>query len=132
MRALATSAAALLLSGVTAFAQPGLGPVYQDLQHQGFTQMHSYHQQSWIWVTARRGDALREMVYDARTGRLLWDSMDPHRDRSRDAFYMHSYDQLGVGAQHAGGCCDNGGGAGHGMGSGNGGSGGMGGGMGGN
>ena len=129
MRALATATAALLLSGATALAQPGLGPVYQDLQRQGFTQMHSYRQQSWIWVTARRGNALREMVYDAHTGRLLWDSMDPHRDRSRDAFYMRRYDQLGAGAQHTGGCCDDESGAGRGMGSGDG-RGGMGGGMG--
>ncbi|WP_127903039.1 hypothetical protein [Solirhodobacter olei] len=93
MRILYIAAIALLLSSGPGLAQTGLGPVYQALRDQGFSQMQTYQEQGRIRVTARRGGALRQLVYDAGTGRLLWDSMDP-RDRAHDYLFMRSQDQL--------------------------------------
>ena len=94
MASLKTIVVALILAGGTAQAQTGLGPVYQALLAQGFTQMQSYREQNRIRVTAHRGGTLRQLVYDAQTGRLLWDSMDPNRDHGQDHLYMRSQDQL--------------------------------------
>jgi hypothetical protein len=94
MRLFTLATAALLLSGVAAFAQTGMAPVYQELQRQGFSRMQTYREQNRIRVTAHRGGELRQLVYDGRTGALLWDSMDPDRDRTHDRIYLRTQDQL--------------------------------------
>ncbi|WP_127901743.1 hypothetical protein [Solirhodobacter olei] len=93
-RLFSLTTAALLLSGVAAFAQTGLGPIYRALQQQGFTQMQTYREQNRLRVVAQRGEDLRQLVYDARTGTLLWDSMNPDRDRTQDRIYLKTRDQL--------------------------------------
>lgn len=93
MRFLALTTAALLLSSMAATAQTGAEPVYQALQSQGFSQMQTVRDRNRIRITAQRGDQTRELVYDAKTGKLLWDNLDPDRDRTRDRLYQQDFDQ---------------------------------------
>lgn len=96
-RFLSIAATVLLMSPLTATAQAagGMGPVYQALQSQGFTNMQTVRDQNRnrIRVTAQRGDVTRELVYDAVTGKLLWDNLNPDRDRTRDRLYQQDFDQ---------------------------------------
>ncbi len=94
MRFMTLGAIALLLSTMAATAQTGgVGPVYQELQRQGFTQMHMVQDRNRIRITAQRGDEFRQLVYDATTGKLLWDNLNPDRDRTRDRLYQQDFDQ---------------------------------------
>ena len=94
-RFLTLAAAVLLISPLAAAAQNtgGMGPVYQALQSQGFTNMLTVRDRNRIRVTAQRGDQTRELVYDATTGKLLWDNLDPQRDQTRDRLYQQDFDQ---------------------------------------
>lgn len=56
--------------------------------------MQTYREQNRLRVVAQRGEDLRQLVYDARTGTLLWDSMNPDRDRTQDRIYLKTRDQL--------------------------------------
>ncbi|WP_102225641.1 hypothetical protein [Acidimangrovimonas sediminis] len=69
------------------------GPVYQALERQGFTRMRTISDRNQIRITAQRGKEVRHLVYDRATGQLLWDSLDPKRDRTRDRIYLHEFDR---------------------------------------
>ena len=87
--------AAFLLSAVLATAQTdrGVGPVYQALQQQGFTNMQTVRDRNRIRITAQRGDQTRELVYDAASGKLIWDNLDPNRDQTRDRLYQQDFER---------------------------------------
>lgn len=90
----------LIASGANAQGQKGMdgpqGPGFaigQTLQEQGFTLMQTVREHNQLRITARRGDELRELVYDARTGKLLWDNLNPDRDRTRDRLFQQDFDR---------------------------------------
>lgn len=95
MRLIRLAATALLLSVASVSAQTtgGMGPVYQFLQSQGFSNIQIVRERNQIRVTALRGDQLRMLVWDARTGKLLWDNLNPDRDRTRDRLYLEEFDR---------------------------------------
>lgn len=96
MRPIMLAAAGLLLSATLASAQADPTPAYQALEQQGFTVMQTLHEQNRVRIMARRGDEVRQLVYDSQTGKLLWDSLDPNRDRTQDHLYLQDQtrDQL--------------------------------------
>ncbi|MBI1219876.1 MAG: hypothetical protein GC186_15145 [Rhodobacteraceae bacterium] len=65
----------------------------QALQQQGFTVMQTVREHNQLRITAHRDNQLRELVYDARTGKLLWDNLDPERDRTRDHLFQQEFDR---------------------------------------
>ncbi|MDE3027615.1 MAG: hypothetical protein KGH84_04390 [Paracoccaceae bacterium] len=94
MNTLKTTAVALLLSSGAAFALPDASNMYRALEQQGFTNIQMYQMRNRIRVYAQEGDQTRQLVYDAGTGKLLWDNMDPQRDRTRDQLFLMNQDQM--------------------------------------
>lgn len=95
MRFLKLAALTLICSTAAASAQTGSGPVYRWLQQQGYSQIHTYrdHARMRTRITAQRGNQTRRLVFDGRTGRLMWDSLNPRRDRTRDRLYLREFDR---------------------------------------
>ena len=98
--AIVTLISTLVAFGANAQGPKGMqgpqGPAYgadQALQQQGFTLMQTVREHNRLRITARRGDQLRELVYDLRTGKLLWDNLDPDRDRTRDRLFQQDFDR---------------------------------------
>ena len=98
--AVITIISALAASGANAQGQKGMqgpqGPAFgadQALQQQGFTLMQTVREHNQLRITARRGSELRELVYDMRSGKLLWDNLDPNRDRTRDRLFQQDFDR---------------------------------------
>jgi hypothetical protein len=91
MRKPLSTLAAMAAMSTMALAQAGLDPVYRSLEQQGYTVMETVREANQIRIRAERGDATRELVYDANTGKLLSDdalrlqTQDRDRDRLRDA-----------------------------------------------
>jgi hypothetical protein len=73
MRIITTTLAVLALDATIATAQTGLGPVIDALRSQGYRAIEVEREGNRIEVEARRGGRERELVYDARTGRLISD-----------------------------------------------------------
>ena len=83
MKQLIRATATVLMISGAAFAQAGLGPVLQELERQGYTNIETMRETNRIRILAQRGDDLRELVYDANTGALLSDDAILLRDRDR-------------------------------------------------
>ncbi|MDE3078572.1 MAG: hypothetical protein KGI94_00900 [Paracoccaceae bacterium] len=94
MKLLPIAFASLLITATAAFALPDPTPMYRALHQQGYTNIEMYQVRNRIHVYAHEGDQVRQLVYDAQTGQLLWDSLNPLRDRTRDRLYLLDQDQL--------------------------------------
>lgn len=94
MKLLSITLASLLMTSTTVLALPDPTPMYQALQQQGYTNVEMYNVRNRIHVYAQEGNQVRQLVYDAQSGQLLWDSMNPLRDRTRDRLFLMDQDQL--------------------------------------
>ncbi|MBI1170083.1 hypothetical protein GC209_01675 [bacterium] len=93
MRFLAPIAVMSILAAPMAEARGPMDRANQALQQQGFTVMQTVRERHQYRVTAQRRNEVRELIYDARTGKLLWDNMDPNRDRARDHLFQQEFDR---------------------------------------
>lgn len=73
MRNISAALAILVFWSPIAGAQTGLDPVIKTLRDNGYRSIEVEREGNRIKVEARRGGQERELVYDARTGRLVSD-----------------------------------------------------------